>query len=311
VNYEKPYFSIITPTFNRAKYIITAIESVLAQTFEDFELIIVDDGSTDETASLIAPIENADTRVRYIQQENKGRSVARNVGIEAAQGEYVCFLDSDDYWLSNHLKNIHQFSESINEPAFIFTAMSYQFPDKTTEKRFPLVEKTKPVDYVIGNQVSTITVAIPRENLLTQQFNPSLSINEDLELWARIVAELPIRYIDEATAVAVQHDSNTTDLSDDYIGPQQEAINLVFGNPALKGYYSNAFKKRKLQGLLELRIRADEDRGLKQSLIKNLIKFLVFYPTALRNSSKVVLLIYSLPGGSILKRLIQSSKSSN
>jgi glycosyltransferase involved in cell wall biosynthesis len=311
VKIQKPYFSIIIPSYNRAKYIVTAIESVLAQTFESFELIIVDDGSQDETASLIAPFLNSGSQVYYIHQENQGRSVARNVGIDAAKGEWVCFLDSDDLWLPNHLANIHKASEPTKEPTFIFTALSYRFPDKQTAKHFPPLGTTKPIDYVIGNQVSTITVAIPRETLSTQKFNPALSINEDLELWARIVADLPILYVDEATAVAVQHDSNTLDLTDDSVTPRMEAMNLVFTNENLKPYYSNEFKNRKRQGLLELRIRANEVQNESWTLIKNLIKFLILYPRALRNRSKVVLLFYALPGGSILKRFIQGSNTSN
>lgn len=308
---EKPYFSIITPTYNRAKYIVTAIESVLAQTFAGFELIIVDDGSQDETVGLIAPYSKSDSRVRYIYQENKGRSVARNVGIDASNGEWICFLDSDDLWLPNHLSNIHKAAESTKEPTFIFTALSYRFPDAQTDKHFPPLGTTKPIDYVIGNQVSTITVAIPRKTLATQQFNPSLTINEDLELWARVVAEIPILYIDQATAVAVQHDSNTVKLTDDAISPQMEAMKLVFTNDALTPFYSRAFKRRKLQGLLELRIRANEDQNQRWLLIKNVMKFLMLYPRALRNSSKFVLLFYALPGGSILKRFIQGSNASN
>ena len=124
MNPEKPYFTVITPTYNRAKYILTAIESVLAQTFQEFELIIVDDGSEDETASLVATFSSADPRVRYIKQENKGRSVARNVGIEAAHGEYVSFLDSDDYWQPTHLQNIFDFLQSLKQPAFVFTGLA-------------------------------------------------------------------------------------------------------------------------------------------------------------------------------------------
>ena len=308
---DSPYFSIITPTFNRAKYIVTAIESVLAQSFTNFELIIVDDGSKDETASLIAPFICADKRVSYIHQENKGRSVARNVGIDIAKGKYVCFLDSDDFWLPNHLANIEKVCGSLESVAFVFTAISYQFSDKTTEKRFPQIGNSKPVDYVIGNQVSTITVAIPRDILSIQQFNPSLSINEDLELWARIVATLPIVYIDKPSAVAVQHDSNTLELSSDSISPREDAMQLVFKNEKLRPYFSPEFKKRKLQGLLELRIRRDEEQKNNWSIIKNIIKFLWRYPTAPRNSSKVVLLLYALPVGGILKRLIQGSKASN
>jgi glycosyltransferase involved in cell wall biosynthesis len=96
-----PFFSIIIPTYNRAHTIRRAIESVLAQTYADWELIIVDDGSTDKTAELVRSYE--DRRIRYVWQENKERSAARNHGVQLAMGEYMCFMDSDDEILSEHL----------------------------------------------------------------------------------------------------------------------------------------------------------------------------------------------------------------
>ena len=93
-----PYFSIIIPAFNRAHLISKAIDSVIAQTFEDWELIIVDDGSTDNTKDLICNYQEKDSRINYIFQKNAERSAARNNGIANAKGEYICFLDSDDYW---------------------------------------------------------------------------------------------------------------------------------------------------------------------------------------------------------------------
>lgn len=98
-----PFFSIIIATYNRAKYINIAIESVIKQTVTDWELIIVDDGSTDRTRQIISPYLQ-DKRIKYIYQENKERSVARNTGISSSKGEYICFLDSDDYYLPHHLQ---------------------------------------------------------------------------------------------------------------------------------------------------------------------------------------------------------------
>ncbi len=309
---SSPFFSVITPTYNRSKYIVKAIESVLAQTFQEFELIIVDDGSEDDTESLVVPFINTDSRVQYIKQENKGRSTARNVGIEAAKGEYICFLDSDDIWLPKHLQLIFDGTEKVSEPSFIFTALAYRFPNgEETQKRFPEIGQTKPIDYVIENQVSTITVAVHHSVLKQQRFNRELFINEDLELWARIVSELPIYYIDSVTAIAVQHDSNTTITAMDSISPQKKAMALVFNNPKLQSSFSSSFKKRKLRGLLELTIRSNEQRGERWALIKNLLTFLILYPTTSNNKSKIVTLIYTMPGGHLLKHIVQSSKQAN
>lgn len=98
-----PRVSIITPTYNRAGYLWVAIESALSQTFSDFELIVVDDGSTDSTPELMAGYVN-DERIKYVRQANQGQSVARNYGIELAQGEFICFLDSDNAWVPTKLE---------------------------------------------------------------------------------------------------------------------------------------------------------------------------------------------------------------
>ena len=96
-------FSIILPTYNRAYLLPYAIESVIEQSYKNWELIIVDDGSTDNTRDLVKKYKKKDKRITYIYQDNSERSAARNNGILRASGEWVCFLDSDDKYLSNHL----------------------------------------------------------------------------------------------------------------------------------------------------------------------------------------------------------------
>ncbi|MFT6760420.1 MAG: glycosyltransferase involved in cell wall biosynthesis, partial [Psychroserpens sp.] len=91
---REPFFSVVTPTFNRGQFLGKAIESVQAQTISDYEHIIVDDGSVDNTEELVKEYSLADSRIIYIKQKNRGRSIARNIGMKRAQGDYVCFLDS-------------------------------------------------------------------------------------------------------------------------------------------------------------------------------------------------------------------------
>ena len=100
--------SIILPTYNRSRFLSETINSVLNQTYKDFELIIIDDGSTDDTADLIRKYTEQDNRVKYFFQENMERSQARNNGIEKSNGKYICFLDSDDAFLPNHLKFFYE-----------------------------------------------------------------------------------------------------------------------------------------------------------------------------------------------------------
>ena len=97
--------SAIIPTYNRANIVIRAIQSVLNQTYQNFELLVIDDGSQDNTEEIVTGIH--DNRIKYIRHEkNKGVAAARNTGIEAAKGEFIAFLDSDDEWLPNKLKRI-------------------------------------------------------------------------------------------------------------------------------------------------------------------------------------------------------------
>lgn len=96
INEYRPLFSIVIPTYNREQVLLRAVRSVLNQTFKDFEIIVVDDGSTDNTKEVIASLN--EKRLKYVLQKNQGATVARNTGIENAQGEYVSFLDSDDAW---------------------------------------------------------------------------------------------------------------------------------------------------------------------------------------------------------------------
>lgn len=109
-----PFFSIIMPTYNRAHLVSTAINSVLNQSIKDWELIIIDDGSTDDTQQVMIPFLNNHSNIFYFWQENQGKGGVRNVGISKAQGTYITFLDDDDYLLPNHLETF--WNALINAP---------------------------------------------------------------------------------------------------------------------------------------------------------------------------------------------------
>ena len=115
-----PYFSIVIPTFNRAALIATTINTVLKQDFNDFEIIIIDDGSTDNTETLLCHI-LTDKKIIYYKQENKERGAARNQGIKMAAGKYVLFLDSDDLLNPNHLSALIQIIDLHPEANFLCT----------------------------------------------------------------------------------------------------------------------------------------------------------------------------------------------
>ncbi|HKK53946.1 MAG TPA: glycosyltransferase family A protein [Patescibacteria group bacterium] len=106
---NNPKISVIIPTYNRANFLPRAIKSVLNQTFKDFELIIVDDGSTDNTKEVINNYLKNDDRIKYIYQQNSGGPPKpKNTGIKIAKGEYIAFLDSDDEWFKDKLKKTNR-----------------------------------------------------------------------------------------------------------------------------------------------------------------------------------------------------------
>lgn len=119
---KKPFFSIILPTCNREALLPRAIRSVMNQTFQDWELIVVDDGSTDETGTLVDSF--SDERIRYFFQENKGQGAATNAGIQLAEGQYICFLDSDDEYFPNHLESLNVAIQARNAPIAIFRTLA-------------------------------------------------------------------------------------------------------------------------------------------------------------------------------------------
>ena len=134
---HSPLFSVIIPTYNRAYLISKTIDSVLAQTFTDFEVIIVDDGSTDNTHDVVSSY--SDERIKYILQKNSERAAARNNGIHKAKGLYVTFLDSDDLFMQNHLEVVRENLLNLSFPFFFHQA--YQI-EHTKENRIEL--KTPP-----------------------------------------------------------------------------------------------------------------------------------------------------------------------
>lgn len=119
---KKTIVSVIIPTYNRAKFITQSIDSVLSQTYKNFEIIVVDDGSTDNTKETLIPYRD---KIRYIYQRNHGASAARNTGIKHARGKYVAFLDSDDLWLPQKLEKQVRILDKNKDIGLVYSNFSY------------------------------------------------------------------------------------------------------------------------------------------------------------------------------------------
>lgn len=125
-----PKVSVLIPTYNCGRYLAEAIDSVLAQTFSDYEIIVVDDGSTDNTAQVVAQY----PEVKYIQREHCGVSATRNAAIAAATGEIVVFLDADDFWTSDKLEKQVDYLEENPDCMLVFTKAENFYQDKQVEQ---------------------------------------------------------------------------------------------------------------------------------------------------------------------------------
>ena len=113
-------YSVVIPLYNKEHYIASALRSVLAQTYPDYEVIVVDDGSTDNSLQACKTVQS--DKIRIVQQANQGVSAARNKGIELAAGEYICFLDADDAWHPDYLQNIEIIVQKYPQSDIFVTA---------------------------------------------------------------------------------------------------------------------------------------------------------------------------------------------
>jgi hypothetical protein len=306
-----PFFSIVTPTYNRERFLAEMIKSVQVQSCTDYEHIIIDDGSTDASEKLISDLAAKDDRIVYIKQENKGRCVARNVGTECSKGTYVCFLDSDDYWKTEHLTSIKKTIVSNPKPGLFATGLTWFFQEENGMKKVSYRSRDSfqsNVEFVIANEFAPDCVSIHNKILKIFKFNPDLFINEDLELWARIAVDYPVTLVPENTAVLRVHDGNTSQETKDYISPQIAVFKSQLKDTKIRAALSSTFIKRRQKGFDELSIRQLMKTEQRFSLITATLLFLIKYPTDSQNKSKMVVLLYALPGGVFLKKLIRSGR---
>lgn len=303
----QPFFSIIVPTYNRASLIEKTILSVIGQNFANWELIIIDDGSSDNTNEVVSKF--TDNRIIYNWQKNTERSIARNNGINMANGKYICFLDSDDQWRDNHLQVLYDaIQKSNNAIALFFTGMSWNFADRKQDVVFDSPEGENQVEYVITNQIAPSTCCIQATILQTFKFNPSLIINEDVELFARIAAYYPIIRVPIVTVDFIIHNQNTKALYKNYVSPQIHAMEVIFNHPLLKNRISESFKRDRFLNLHHQLINHYLATGEFGKMNREIIRFLFLYPGHFQNKSKLVLLLYHLPGGGLLQKVVNQLK---
>jgi len=194
-----PLVSVIIPTYNRAYILPKAIESVINQTFKDLEIIVVDDGSTDETPYIITKYP-----LIYVKKPRKGVAHARNTGIKKAQGKFICFLDSDDYFVPEKIEKQLKFFEKNPQYKIVQTEEIWY---KGNRRIFPKKKHQKAEGYFFDRAiklcvVSMSTVMIKRE-LFDEigLFDEDFWVCEDYEFWLRIAIKMPVGLIKEPLVI--------------------------------------------------------------------------------------------------------------
>jgi len=236
-------FSIILPTFNRSHMIHNAIESVINQTYENWELIIVDDGSTDSTKTVVNKYKKLENKIKYIYQNNKERSAARNKGIEQANGDWICFLDSDDMYYKNHIDEFKSLIEkNNNKKGLYFSGVSYgEYSEDLEEYN---MSYNNNLEFVLLNTIGTPRACASKQILKKHQFNQEINIGEDKELWSRISQFYPVIFHKKKTFIELEHPNRSINL-----GSEQESLRTLkfilktvkIKRPVKKKILSNSF----------------------------------------------------------------------
>ncbi|MCU0445216.1 MAG: glycosyltransferase family 2 protein [Microscillaceae bacterium] len=201
-------FSIVIPTYNRAEFIQHTIESILKQTYQNFEIIVVDDGSTDHTAQVVQDIQS--DKISYFYKTNGERGAARNFGILRAKGDYVTFLDSDDIIYPHHLAEALQLIQ--NEKSAAFLHLAYEVKDPQGRVLWQVQHRGNPNEQLLyGNHLSCIGVFVRRDIIQQNLFNEAREIagTEDWELWLRLAARFPIKYSNAITSAIINHETRS------------------------------------------------------------------------------------------------------
>lgn len=203
---------VVIPTFNAAEFLPQAIDSVLKQTVAVDDIVVVDDGSTDQTQNVIKRfIENG---IRYIRQNNQGSAGARNTGVESLSTDYVCFLDTDDSWLPDKTAVQRRILDREPRVGLVSGNQIFWDPDRSI-KKLRTFSQTRPKEIfnkrlALSNVVGNPSMVMIRRSVLEDigLFNPALRFGDDWDMWIRIAARTEIAFADEAVAIYRWHHNN-------------------------------------------------------------------------------------------------------
>lgn len=203
--------SIITPAYNAAKYISRTIDSVRDQTYTEWEMIIIDDGSRDNTAEIVANYANKDNRIKLLRQNNAGSAAARNNALRNSTGQLVCFLDADDLWDADFLSSQVTFIKERDAALVFASYRRINAEDDEILKPFIVPDRVNYIGLLKTCSISCLTAMYDKERVGENYFNENLrSMRDDFVFWLQILKKIPYAYGNKAILASYRVFANST-----------------------------------------------------------------------------------------------------
>lgn len=270
--------SVVIPLYNKEQSIASTLQTVLKQTYQDFEIVIVNDGSTDHSVEEVAKV--PDPRIRLIHQSNAGVSAARNRGIAEARGEFVAFLDADDVWKPDYLKTQYELTQKYPECSVF--ASDYEFKDTYGKVTPTIIRKLsfKGADGILSNYFEvaccshpplwTSAVMVKKSAMqLVGGFPVGIKSGEDLLTWARLAVNGKIAYAKQAYAVfnvegySISEKPKRIPAEQDIVGQELKALLKAHPSKGLR-LYNALWHKMRSSVYLRLKMRK---KSIREALI--------------------------------------------
>lgn len=239
--FQKEFVSVIIPTYNRAQYISETIESVLAQTYSNLEIIVIDDGSIDNTKEVISKYIS---KIKYVRQPNSERGAARNHGLRLAKGEFIAFLDSDDLWLPDKIeKDLKFFADNPAVGVICTNALQIDADSNQVKILEARGHSGKVTEKLLGNNFVLMATHLIRTNLIRSingfREERELAGSEDWEMWVRLSTITEFAFLPRISAKIRTHLANTMNNADGMNRSMNYALKIM----SESGYLTDKQKK--------------------------------------------------------------------
>jgi glycosyltransferase involved in cell wall biosynthesis len=263
------------PTYNRADLIAKTLQSLLHQQYKNYEIIVVDDGSTDNTEEVVTAIN--DSRITYIKKNNAERAAARNFGAAMAKGAYVNFFDSDDLALPHHLEEAEKMVRTHTHPEWFHLSYAIaKHEGQPVKNAGNYSTSTLNKKLINGNLLSCNGVFVRKDIILIHKFNEDrkLSASEDYELWCRLASRFPLFYSNTITSFVVDHDMRSVCKinGDQLIQRLCIMVSYLQQDASVQKYFGNDFNQITMYAYSYIAVHLSDQQKFKLKSIEYLIK---------------------------------------